>query len=228
MKIYGYLRTSTDDQVYGIEAQRDEILAAYPEAVFCEEHASGKAGSNRPEFDALLDRVCAEKAVLVVSRLDRLGRSTIEVLKTLERVTSSGGNIVVLQMGVDTRTTTGKLVITVLAAVAEMERSFIQERVVAGLAQARATGKQLGGARRLGHRGDGTTTGKTAPRSPSGRRLTGAERTMRAEVQRFLVEGLTVAQVARLAGCSESLVRKVMKQSHVATKMAVGVAVAPA
>ena len=51
MKVYGYLRTSTVGQIYGIEAQRQEILASYPQAEFFEEHASGKAGSNRPEFD---------------------------------------------------------------------------------------------------------------------------------------------------------------------------------
>ena len=113
MNVYGYLRTSLVAQVYGIEAQRREILAIYPDAVFVKEHASGRAGSNRPKFDALLERVCAEEAVLVVSRLDRLGRSTVEVLRTVERVTACGGHIVVLQMGVDTRTVTGKLVLTV-------------------------------------------------------------------------------------------------------------------
>ena len=209
MTTYGYLRTSTADQIYGIEAQRTEILASYRDAVFFEEHASGKAGSNRPQFEAVLSRVCQEKAVLVVSRLDRLGRSTVEVLKTLERVTGCGGHIVVLQMGVDTRTTTGKLVLTVLAGVAEMERSFIQERVTAGLAQARAAGKVLGGSRTLGIRNDGSTTGKTEPRNNPGRRMTQAERTQRSEVERFLAENLTVSQIARLAGCSEALVRKV-------------------
>ena len=50
---YRYLRASTVDQVYGIEAQRAEIQSAYPEAVFYEEPASGKAGSNRPQFEAV-------------------------------------------------------------------------------------------------------------------------------------------------------------------------------
>jgi DNA invertase Pin-like site-specific DNA recombinase len=212
MAVYGYLRTSTIDQVYGIEAQRREILTAYPEAVFFEEHASGKAGSTRPQFEEVLRRVCTEKAVLVVSRLDRLGRSTVEVLRTLERVTGCEGNIVVLQMGVDTRTTTGKLILTVLAGVAEMERSFIQERVTAGLAQARAAGKQLGGRRTVGVRLDGTSTGKAGPRSAPGRRMTQQERAQRHDVDRFLAEGLSIGQVARLTGCSESLVRKVRNE----------------
>lgn len=211
MTIYGYLRTSTAGQVYGIEAQRQEILAVHPDAVFFKEHASGKAGGNRPEFEKVLRLVCEEQAVLVVSRLDRLGRSTVEVLSIVEQVTRSGGHIVVLQMGVDTRTATGKLVLTVLAGVAEMERTFIQERVCAGLEQARKAGKQLGGKRTLGVRSDGTSTGKSQPRRPPGRRLTQAERSQRAEVRRFLAEGLPASKVARLAACSESLVRKVRR-----------------
>lgn len=209
--IYGYLRTSTVGQVYGIEAQRVEIRGTYPDAMFYEEHASGKAGSRRPQFEAVLRRVCEEKAVLVVSRLDRLGRSTVECLRTLEQVTACGASVVVLQMGVDTRTTTGKLVLTVLSAVAEMERSFIQERVVAGLAQARRAGKQLGGPRTAGVHLDGTSNGKGGPRTPPGRRLTREESAQRDEVRRFLSEGLPMRQVARLIGCSEGLVRKVRR-----------------
>lgn len=153
--------------------------------------------------------MCDEKAVHVVYRLDRLGRTTIEVLRTVELVAECGGDIVALQMGVDTRTATGKLVLTVLAGVAEVERTFIQERVRAGLA--RRAGKQLGGKRELGVRSDGSSTGKTEPRPSPGRRLTEAERRQRAEVRRFLAKGLPSSKVARLAGCSEALVRKIRK-----------------
>lgn len=210
MTTYAYLRTSTADQVYGLEAQRREVLAAFPDAVIFEEHASGKAGTKRPQFELALHAACSSKGVLVVTKLDRLGRSTREVLATVDTIQRCGAALVILGLAVDTRTPTGRFTLTVFAAVAEMEREFISGRTKEGLAEARQAGKAVGGARTAGVRLDGTPSTPKAGRSRQrGRRLTEDEQAVRDNVQRYLAESLPVAQIARLAGCSESLVRKI-------------------
>ena len=143
MAVYGYLRTSTSDQKLGIEAQRQAILAKYPAAIFLEEHASAKDRAGRPVFSALLERVCAEKAILVVSKLDRLCRDTRDALDIAECVRDCGASLDILNVG-DVTGTVGTLILTILAAVAEMERSFISERTRDGLRQST---KELGGYR---------------------------------------------------------------------------------
>jgi putative DNA-invertase from lambdoid prophage Rac len=83
--------------------------------------------------------------MLVVSMLDRLGRDMIDVVQTIRGLTSRGVKVKVLALGdVDLTSTAGKAVLGILATVAEMERDLLVERTQAGLARAKAEGKQLG------------------------------------------------------------------------------------
>ncbi len=106
---------------------------------------SGKVpASERPEFSKMLERMEAGD-MLVVSKLDRLGRDMIDVMQTLRTLTGMGIRVKVLALGdTDLTSTAGKAVVGILAVVAEMERDMLVERTQAGLARAKAEGKQLG------------------------------------------------------------------------------------
>lgn len=144
MKIYGYLRVSTEEQDHGVDAQRASISKQVEVDEWIEERASGKDITGRPVFTDLLERVCEEEAMLVVAKLDRLGRSVVDVLQTFERVHACGASIKVIDMGIDTSTPAGKMMLTMLAAFAEFERAMIGQRTREGLAAAKAKGVVLG------------------------------------------------------------------------------------
>jgi DNA invertase Pin-like site-specific DNA recombinase len=103
------------------------------------------AKEKRPELDRLLaDAHHRRFDVVVVWRFDRFARSVSHLLRALENFRSQGIEFVSLSEQVDTSTPTGKMIFTVLGAVAELERSLIAERVRAGIRNARAKGKRLG------------------------------------------------------------------------------------
>lgn len=135
----GYARVSTTDQDTAAQvcalrkAECSEIVT---------ETASG-ADAARPELATLLDRVGAGDT-LVVWKLDRLARSTAHLLSVAERLEAAGADLVCLTQPVDTTTPAGKLMFTILGAVAEMERELISERTKLGLEQARRRGRKLG------------------------------------------------------------------------------------
>lgn len=144
MSTYAYLRVSTDLQDHGVDAQRAAISKAVEVDEWFEERASGKDTKGRPVFTELINRICAEQGTLVVSKLDRLGRSTLDVLSVFARVHECGGNIKVLDLGLDTSTPMGKFMLTVLLGFAELEREMIRQRTRDGLAAAKAKGVTLG------------------------------------------------------------------------------------
>ena len=144
MTVYAYLRVSTDDQDHGVDAQRAAISKVVQVDEWFEERASGKSLDGRPVLVNLLDRVCDEKATLVVGKLDRLGRSVVDVLNVFERLQECGASIKVLDMGIDTSTPAGEMMLTVLAAFAQFERRMISQRTKDGLAAAKAKGVKLG------------------------------------------------------------------------------------
>ncbi|WP_186133405.1 recombinase family protein [Burkholderia gladioli] len=100
--------------------------------------------AQRPGFSKLLERL-DDGDTLVVTKLDRLGRNTTDVLATVERLAEMGVHVHCLALkGVDLTSASGKLHMTVLAAVSQFERDLLIERTHAGLARARAEGKRLG------------------------------------------------------------------------------------
>ena len=107
---------------------------------------SGRSLTHRTQFAALVDRVTAGDTV-VVTKLDRFARSTQDALNTMATLTERGVSLVVLNMGgdvVDTSTAIGKLLITVLAGIAEFEADLIKERQLEGIAAAKARGVYKG------------------------------------------------------------------------------------
>lgn len=167
MKI-GYARVSTDDQHLDLQ------LAALGEAgcrrIF-QEKVSG-AHRDRPELARLLDQLREGDAV-VVWRLDRLARSTRDLLELAETIAERGAAFRSLnEPWADTTTSAGKMVLTIFAGIAEFERSLIRERTSAGRTAARARGVRFGRPRKLS--------------SDQG-----------ALAQRLLAEGRSVKEVAR-------------------------------
>lgn len=111
---------------------------------YVDEGVSG-AKDSRPELNRLMTDAHRRKFdVVVVWKFDRFARSTSHLLRALETFNSLGIAFVSLSEQIDTTTPTGKMIFTVLGAVAELERSLIAERVRAGLRNARAKGKRLG------------------------------------------------------------------------------------
>jgi DNA invertase Pin-like site-specific DNA recombinase len=150
-----YARVSTSNNGQDPEVQLRE-LREYCErrgwALASEYVDVGISGTKvkRPELDRLLaDAHRRRFDAVVVWKFDRFARSVSHLLRALETFQSLGIEFVSLTEGVDTSTPMGKMVFTVLGAVAELERSLIVERVKAGLRNARAKGKRLGRPRRL-------------------------------------------------------------------------------
>ncbi len=147
MKNFGYGRVSTGQQTAA--NQRLELQqAGYPiDDVFwfADEGISGKVpAEQRPAFKTMLSQI-RQGETLIVSKLDRLGRDSIDVLQTIRTLSDRGIKVIVLQLGnADLTAPAGKLLLSMLAAVAEMERDLLIERTQAGLARAKSEGKTLG------------------------------------------------------------------------------------
>lgn len=145
-RVFAYARVSTVEQL--TENQREQIArAGYDIAPkrFIEEQISGSVpAAQRPGFQRLLERM-DEGDTLVVTKLDRIGRDSIDVQQTVEQFQSEGIRLVVLQLGnLDLTSSAGALMVKMLAAVADFERDLIIERTQAGQARARAAGTHMG------------------------------------------------------------------------------------
>lgn len=151
---------------------------------------SGKVpASERPQFSKMLERM-EPGDMLVVSKLDRLGRDMIDVMQTIKALTSRDIRVKVLALGdTDLTSTAGKAVVGILAVVAEMERDMLVERTQAGLARAKAEGRQLG--------------------RPS--KTTDADR---AAIRTRLAAGETVSQLAREFNISRATVISIRDAIH--------------
>lgn len=144
MAVFGYGQVSTAKQI--ADNQRLEIeLAGYAVEYWYADTVCGKAhAAQRKQFSVLLGKLRARDTV-VVSKLDRLGRDAPDVLVTIKSLAALGVEVIVLQLGkLDLTSPAGKLMLAMLAAVAEMERDLIVERTQTGLARAKAEGKTLG------------------------------------------------------------------------------------
>jgi DNA invertase Pin-like site-specific DNA recombinase len=138
--IVGYARTSTTEQVAGFEAQLLALKEAGCEKAFQEQVSAVK---QRDQLEAALEFV-REGDVFTVTKLDRLARSTQHLLEIVARLTQKGANLRVLNIGLDTSNPTGKLMLTLLGAIAEFERELMLERQRDGIAAAKAEGKYKG------------------------------------------------------------------------------------
>jgi len=136
----GYGRTSTLDQRAGMDAQLRDLRNAGCEKIFHEQVSSVE---KRPQLEACLDFI-REGDTLVVSKLDRLARSTQHLLQIADRVKLKGAALHILNLGTDTGTATGKLMFTVIGAIATFEREMMLERQREGIAKAKGEGKYKG------------------------------------------------------------------------------------
>jgi DNA invertase Pin-like site-specific DNA recombinase len=137
---YGYARVSTDGQ--SLDAQVKQLRAAGAEKVF-RETASG-ARADRAQLRRVLDQL-AKRDVLMVTRLDRLARSTRDLLNTLATITAKGAGFRSLHdTWADTTTAHGRLMLTVLGGLAEFERELIRARTGEGRERAKAKGVKMG------------------------------------------------------------------------------------
>ena len=145
MSVFAYGRVSTTLQ--STENQRLEITNTgfQIDYWFADDGVSGKVcARQRPQFSRMLDKI-RDGETLVVSKLDRLGRDAVDVLQTVQSLADRNIKIIVLQLGnTDLSSPTGRLLLTMLAAVASMERDLLIERTQAGLMRAKAEGKKLG------------------------------------------------------------------------------------
>lgn len=183
--LVGYARTSTPDQINGLETQKEELIKSGVEKIYFE-HASAKS-SDRPELQAALNFM-REGDVFMVTRPDRLARSTKDLLTIIDDLENRQIGLVILSMGnqrVDTRTSTGKLMITMIGAVATFERDLLRERQREGIARAKKYGKYKG-------------------RKPTARIQSD-------EVRRLIEEGRGIQEIASLLDMSRSSVYRCLK-----------------
>jgi putative DNA-invertase from lambdoid prophage Rac len=145
-RTFSYCRVSTVDQTTDNQVQ--EIagagFAVEPHRVVVETISGSTSAMERPGFAKLLDRMEAGD-VLIVTKLDRLGRNAMDVRATVEALAGRGVRVHCLALGgVDLTSPAGKMTMAVIAAVAEFERDLLVERTQAGLARAKAQGKAVG------------------------------------------------------------------------------------
>ncbi|MBF4993649.1 recombinase family protein [Arthrobacter gandavensis] len=148
-KLIGYARVSTKAQ--GTDRQQADLLAAgvRRDDMYVDHGVSG-AKASRLELDKALSAL-HEGDTLAVTTLDRLGRSTVNMLKLAEEIKGKGAGLRVLNLGggdVDTSTPMGAMVFTVMAALGQMELEIKRERITDSVVKRRAAGKDLGGRRK--------------------------------------------------------------------------------
>lgn len=155
-RCYIYTRVSTAIQVdgYSLDAQRDKLIkyAEYQELDIAHEYSdqgkSGKSVEGRPEFMQMLEDIKSEKdqvSYVLVFKLSRFGRNAADVLSSLQLMQDYGVNLVCVEDGIDSSKDAGKLMISVLSAVAEIERENIQIQTMEGRKQKAREGKWNGG-----------------------------------------------------------------------------------
>ncbi len=179
--IYGYARTSTTDQENSIRTQVDALKAAGCEMVR-EERRSGASQEGREELKLLLEFI-RPGDTLIVTKLDRLARSIRDVMDIHAKLIAKGASLRILNMNLDTSTSTGKLMLGVLGSVAEFERDLIRERQREGIARAKADGRYIGGVRK---------------HDPE-------------RIRELKAAGLGTGKIAAELGCSDDTVRRALK-----------------
>ncbi|KAB2715438.1 recombinase family protein [Brucella intermedia] len=183
-QIVGYARTSTTDQKAGLEAQLRDLKAAGCVKLFHEEVSA--VAAKRPELERALDYV-REGDTMVVTKPDRLARSTADLLTIAKLLEGKGVTLRILSMAIDTSAPTGKLMLAVLGGIAEFERDLMLERQREGIAKAKADGKY------------------------KGRKATARAKT--ADVLRLKEEGLTGDAIAAQLGIGRASVFRILREA---------------
>lgn len=181
--LVGYARVSTVDQVAGLEAQERDLAATGCNKLFVEQVSSV---AQRDELAAALDFVRADDT-LVVTRLDRLARSTADLLSIISTLEEKGVALRILDFGgqaVDTQSPSGRLIVTMFGAVAQFERELLLVRQREGIAKAKAEGRYKG-------------------RAPTARRLA-------PQVCELRSTGLGASDIAAKLGMSRSSVYRIL------------------
>ena len=153
--VHVYARVSTAEQAasgLGLEAQETACKQwaryAKPGAAIVVHHENGTSGTvdpdKRPVLGALLDTLDRDGGTLVVAKLDRASRSVVDLLRLVQRSEQHGWAFTALDLGIDSTSAAGRLVLSVLGSVAEWERNVIAERTSAALAAKAARGDRLG------------------------------------------------------------------------------------
>lgn len=180
----GYARVSTLDQEAGFEVQLRELERVGCEKVFSEQVSSV---AKRPQLTAALEFL-RDGDTLVVTKLDRLARSVTHMGEILTKLEAKGVALRIMSLGVDTGTPTGKLMLNVLAGVAQFEREMMLERQREGIAKAKEEGKYKG-------------------RKPTARAKV-------AEIETLAAEGLSMAKIAKQLGIGVGSVHRQLRSKE--------------
>ena len=187
--IVGYGRTSTLDQTAGLEAQERDLLAAGCEKLFLEQVSSVDV-ANRIKLTEALE-FARDGDTLMVTKLDRLARSVAHLMEILAILKERGVALRILDLGLDTGTLNGKLMMTILGGVAEFERGIMLERQREGIAKAKAEGRYKG-------------------RKPTA--MAKAD-----EVMRMHGEGVGATEIAKRCGIGRASVYRIVKDGRVSS-----------
>ena len=180
MPTIGYARVSSIDQ--NLTAQLELLEKAECSKIFKEKESGAKR--DRPELERMIEYV-REGDTVVVTKLDRLARDTFHLLSVVERLTAKGVALKILNMGLDTSTPNGKLMLTMLAAIATFERELLKERQREGIEVAKREGVYKG-------------------RKPTAKAKA-------AEVLALVEQGMTKAEIARTLKIGESSVYRILR-----------------
>lgn len=179
--LIGYARVSTNDQDATIQTA---ALKAAGCSIIRAEKVSGKSREGRTELASILEFI-RPGDTLVVHKLDRLGRSTRDVLNLVHELEQKGASLRVLEPAIDTAGPMGRMVLTVLGMVAEMELGFIRDRQRAGIEAAKA---------------DGVYTGRKVKFD-------------RAKILELRKQGMGATEIAKAVGCKRGAVYLALKEA---------------
>jgi DNA invertase Pin-like site-specific DNA recombinase len=147
-KRFAYVRTSTTDQINGLDAQVDAVLRHDPDIdrrdIYLEQTSGGLHHSKRPQLHALLNQLQSDD-IVYTHRIDRIGRSTLDLLKIIERIKKAGARFISIADGIDTQSgIVADVFLTVLSSIATYERALVSERTKSSLKVLKDRGIKLG------------------------------------------------------------------------------------